>query len=69
LENNSWKDASSISASDQVAEFHFEHLDTLKYIYHMDFEVIFKSTTIALSYSNLREGIDIRGLALSLLYF
>jgi len=54
LENNSWEDASSVSALDQVAEFYLKYPGTPRHIHHMDFEVIFKPPTIALNYSNLR---------------
>jgi len=52
--------ASNVKVPDLVTEYYQEHLATPRHICWMDFDTLFKSRTIALRHSNLREGVNIR---------
>jgi len=60
-EHNSWKMASDVKALDLIAEYYRRHPAIPRHIHQMDFDTLFKSRTIALRRSNLREGVNVRG--------
>ena len=60
-EHNSWEVASDVKAPDLVAEYYRRHPATLRHIRRMDFDILFKSRTIAARRSNLGGGINVRG--------
>jgi len=60
-EHNSWEVASNVKAPDLVAEYYQKYPATLRYIRWTDFDALFKSRTIALRRSNLREEVNVRG--------
>jgi len=59
-EHNSWKRVSDILALDLIAKFYYKHSAAFKYICQINFDTIFRSRTIALRHSNLKEGISIK---------
>jgi len=60
-EHNSWEVASDVKAPDLVAEYYRRHPAALRHIRRMDFDILFKSGTIASRRSNLRGRINVRG--------
>ena len=61
-EYNSWEAVSNISVLDLIVEYYCKYPIASRYIYQTDFNVIFKPGVIASRYSNLKEGVSIRGL-------
>ena len=55
-EHNSWESASEVSAPELTMEFHHKHPRASRYIWHMEFNNIFHSKSIALKCSNLEGG-------------
>ena len=60
-EHNSWEVASDVKAPDLVAEYYRRHPATPRHIRQTDFDILFKSRTIALRRSNLGGGVNVRG--------
>jgi len=60
-EHNSWEVASDVKAPDLVAEYYRRHPAAPRHICWTDFDILFKSRTIALRRSNLGEGVNVRG--------
>jgi len=60
-EHNSWEVASDVKVPDLVAEYYRRHPATPRHICWTDFNILFKSGTIALRRSNLGGGVNIRG--------
>jgi len=60
-EHNSWEVASNVKAPDLVAEYYQRHPAAPRHIRRTDFDILFKSGTIALRRSNLGEGVNVRG--------
>jgi len=60
-EHNSWEVASDVKAPDLVAEYYRRHPAAPRHIRRTDFDILFKSGTIALRRSNLGGGVNVRG--------
>jgi len=60
-EHNSWEVASDVKAPDLVAEYYRRHPAIPRHIRQTDFDILFKSGTIASRRSNLGGGVNIRG--------
>jgi len=60
-EHNSWEVASDVKAPDLVAEYYRRHPATPRHIRRTDFDILFKSGTIASRRSNLGGGVNVRG--------
>jgi len=60
-EHNSWEVASNVKAPDLVAEYYRRHPAAPRHIRRTDFDILFKSGTIALRRSNLGGGVNVRG--------
>jgi len=61
-EHNSWEVASDVKAPDLVAEYYRRHPAAPRHIRQTDFDILFKSGTIASRRSNLERGVNVRGL-------
>jgi len=59
-EHNSWKVASDVKVPDLVAEYYRRYPAAPRHIRRMDFDILFKSRTIASRRSNLGEGVNVR---------
>jgi len=59
--HNSWEVASDIKAPDLVAEYYRRHPAAPRHIRRTDFDILFKSGTIASRCSNLGGGVNVRG--------
>ena len=59
-EHNSWKFASEVSAPELTAEFHCKYLGAPRHIWHMEFNNIFHSESIAPRCSNLEGRVNVR---------
>ena len=60
-EHNSWEVASDVKAPDLIAEYYRRHPAAPRHICRMDFDILFKSRTIASRRSNLGGGVNVRG--------
>jgi len=60
-EHNSWEMASDVKAPDLVVEYYRRHPAAPRHIRRTDFDILFKSGTIASRRSNLGGGINVRG--------
>jgi len=60
-EHNSWEVASNIKAPDLVAEYYRRYPTAPRHIRRTDFDILFKSRTIASRRSNLEGGVNVRG--------
>ena len=59
--HNSWESASEVSVPELTAEFHRKHPRAPRHVRCVDFDNIFYSESIALSRSNLKGGVNVRG--------
>jgi len=60
-EHNSWEVASDVKAPDLVVEYYRRHPAAPRHIRRTDFDILFKSRTIASRRSNLGGGVNVRG--------
>ena len=60
-EHNSWEVASDVKAPDLVVEYYRRHPAAPRHICQTDFDILFKSGTIALRRSNLGGRVNVRG--------
>jgi len=60
-EHNSWEVASDVKAPHLVMEYYRRHPAAPRHIHWMDFDILFKSGTIASRRSNLGGGVNVRG--------
>ena len=59
-EHNSWESTSKVSTPELTAEFHCKHPGVPRHIWHVEFDNIFHSKSIALRCSNLEGGVNVR---------
>ena len=59
--HNSWESTSKVSIPELTAEFHHKYPGAPRHIWCMEFNNIFHSESIAPRYSNLEEGVNVRG--------
>jgi len=60
-EHNSWEVASDVKVPDLIAEYYQRHPAAPRHIRWMDFDILFKSGTIASRHSNLGGRVNVRG--------
>jgi len=60
-EHNSWEVASDVKAPDLVVEYYRRYPVAPRHIRQTDFDILFKSRTIASRRSNLGGGVNVRG--------
>ena len=58
--HNFWESASEVFTPELTVEFHCKHPRALRYIWHMEFNNIFHSKSIAPRHSNLEGEVNVR---------
>jgi len=58
--HNFWESASEVFTPELTVEFHCKHPGALRYIWHMEFNNIFYSKSIAPRHSNLEGEVNVR---------